>query len=278
MGDSFGADSVKGAMTAFSQVNGAPLFVEKFDREKPDFTAVAKSVTATSPQAILFLGSGKAVVDGVKAIRATGSRAQIVTLSNNASDGFIKSLGDDAAGTIVTQVFPYERSLANLMVKEARQFERNATGQDRVTPAMLEGFAGAKVLVEGLRRCGAHVTRERLRDSLETLHRFDIGGLEVSFNAASHLARLHRPVHHRQGRQIPALKGDAGRARVGTPLTLSMVTTVIPRGRARLAARAPLAPRRPRASTDPSGARWGSRSPTPAPRRAPRAPLVCALA
>ena len=126
------------------------------------------------------------MVNGVKAIRAAGSRAQIVTLSNNASDGFIKALGDNATGTIVTQVFPYERSLANPMVKQAREYAKAATGDDRVTPAMLEGFAGAKVLVEGLRRAGKQPTREKLRDALESLRRYDIGGLEVSFSAASH--------------------------------------------------------------------------------------------
>jgi len=184
--DSFGTDAIKGALAAFQQVNGAPLFVEAYDREKPDFTGVQKTVVADNPQAILFLGSGKTVVDGVAAIRAAGSHAQIVTLSNNASDGFIKSLGDNAAGTIVTQVFPYERSVANPMVKQARDYQKAATGDDRVTPAMLEGFAGAKVLVEGLRRAGKHPTRERLRDALETLHRYDIGGLEVSFSPTSH--------------------------------------------------------------------------------------------
>ncbi len=184
--DSFGADAVKGALEAFTQVNGAPVFTETYDREKPDFSKVQAAVTAKAPQAILFLGSGSAVVNGVKAIRAAGSRAQIVTLSNNASEGFVKALGDNATGTIVTQVFPYERSLANPMVKEARQLQKAATGDDRVTPAMLEGFAGAKVLVEGLRRAGAHPTREKLRDALETLHRYDIGGLEVSFSPTSH--------------------------------------------------------------------------------------------
>ena len=184
--DSFGADAVKGAAEAFTQVNGAPVFTETYDREKPDFTKIAAAVTAQSPQAILFLGSGSAVVNGVKAIRATGSHAQIVTLSNNASDGFIKALGDNAAGTIVTQVFPYERSLASPLVKEARQLQKAATGDDRVTPAMLEGFAGAKVLTEGLRRAGRQPTREKLRESLETLRRYDIGGLEVSFSPSSH--------------------------------------------------------------------------------------------
>ena len=184
--DSFGADAVKGAAEAFKQVNGAPAFTETYDREKPDFTKIAAAVTAQNPQAILFLGSGSAVVNGVKAIRATGSHAQIVTLSNNASDGFIKALGENATGTIVTQVFPYERSLASPLVKEARQLQKAASGDDRVTPAMLEGFAGAKVLTEGLRRAGKQPTREKLREALETLRRYDIGGLEVSFSSSSH--------------------------------------------------------------------------------------------
>ena len=83
-------------------------------------------------------------------------------------------------------MFPYERSLANPMVKQAREYAKAATGDDRVTPAMLEGFAGAKVLVEGLRRAGKQPTRQKLRDALETLHRYDIGGLEVSFSPTSH--------------------------------------------------------------------------------------------
>ena len=184
--DSFGSDAVKGALDAFAQVNGTPVFTETYDREKPDFGKIQHAVTTLSPQAILFLGSGSAVVNGVKAIRATGSHAQIVTLSNNASDGFIKALGDNAVGTIVTQVFPYERSLASPMVKEARQLQKAATGDDKVTPAMLEGYAGAKVLVEGLRRAGRNPTREKLRAALETLHHYDIGGLEVSFSPTSH--------------------------------------------------------------------------------------------
>ena len=184
--DSFGADAIKGALAAFKEVNNAPMFTEKFNREKPDFTALGKTVAASPPQAVLVIGSGSAVADGVKAIRAAGSKAQIVTLSNNASDGFIKALGDNAAGTIISQVFPYERSLASPMVKEARGLAKAATGQDRVTPAMLEGYAGAKVLVEGLRRAGPHPTREKLREALETLKHYDIGGLEVTFSPSSH--------------------------------------------------------------------------------------------
>jgi branched-chain amino acid transport system substrate-binding protein len=183
--DTFGADAATGALKGFEKAKLAPAFHEKFDRAKPDvdkLTAVAKQ---HAPQAIMFIGSAGAVSDGTKAMREQGVRAQVVTLSNNASGGFIKQLGEHARGTIVTQIFPYERALAAPMVKEAADLAR-AKGINDVTPAMLEGFAGAKVLVEGLRRAGPNPTSARLIQALETFRKFDIGGLEVTYTSNNH--------------------------------------------------------------------------------------------
>ncbi|HWP20960.1 MAG TPA: ABC transporter substrate-binding protein, partial [Burkholderiaceae bacterium] len=137
------------------------------------------------PQAVVFIASAGTVAAGTKAIRATGSRAQVVTLSNNASGGFIKELGEHGRGTIVTQVFPYERSLSAPIVKEAADLAK-AQGIAEVTPAMLEGFAAAKVLVEGLRRAGPNPTPAKLIQALETFRKVDIGGLEVNFSPTDH--------------------------------------------------------------------------------------------
>ena len=183
--DSFGADLLEGAQKGFSSVGKSPLFIEKFDRAQWDFSAIAPRIASSGAQAVLFIGSGVAVADGVAAIRKAGSRAQIITNSNNASGGFVKSLGTHASGTIVTQVFPYERSLSVAMVKEAMDLAK-AKGLEGVSPAMLEGFAAAKVLVAGLQRAGANPTRAKLRDALEGLSKLDIGGLEVGFGPADH--------------------------------------------------------------------------------------------
>jgi branched-chain amino acid transport system substrate-binding protein len=183
--DSFGTDAVAGAAKGFETTKLKPLFVEKFDRSKPDFNAIALRVAKAEAQAVLFIGSGSAIVDGLSAMRAAGSRAQIVTLSNNASVGFVKSLKENAHGTIVSQVFPNERSLKAPMVKEALDLA-TAKGIATVTPAMLEGFAGAKVLVEGLRRAGKNPTRSRLRDAMESMSKLDIGGLELGYGPTDH--------------------------------------------------------------------------------------------
>ena len=183
--DSFGADCAIGAQRGFERAKIQPLFVDKFDRVKPDFSAISAKVAQDDAQAVFLIGSAGAVADGTRAIRRAGSRAQIITVSNNASGGFIKLMGEYAYGTIVTQIFPYERSLSAPIVKEASDFAK-AKGIGEVTPAMLEGYAGAKVLVEGLRRAGANPTRARLHQALESFRKVDIGGLEVSYSATDH--------------------------------------------------------------------------------------------
>ena len=75
------------------------------------------------------------------------------------------------------------------MVKEAHDLARAAgAGAPEITPALLEGFASAKVLVEGLQRAAAahDLSRTGLQHALETLDRFDLGGMELSYSATDH--------------------------------------------------------------------------------------------
>jgi branched-chain amino acid transport system substrate-binding protein len=183
--DTFGADGAAGTQTGFAKVKQQPVLVEKFPREKPDFSGIAPKVVAANAQAVIIIGSAGNTANAVAALRAAGSSAQVVTLSNNASEGFIKLLGANARGVIVTQVFPYERSIKIAMIREARDLAK-AKGMDGVTPAMLEGFAGAKVLVEGLRRAGPQPTRQSLRDALEGMDNYNLGGISVSYSATNH--------------------------------------------------------------------------------------------
>jgi branched-chain amino acid transport system substrate-binding protein len=183
--DSFGADGVIGAQKGLATAKLKPAVLEKFDRVKPDFASIATKLVKAEVQSVIVVASGATVVEAVKAFRAAGSVAQIVTLSNNASSGFTKSLGDQARGVIVTQVFPSERSIAYPMVKEAMEMAK-AKGQNEISPATLEGFAAAKVLVEGLRRAGPKPTREKLQAGLESIQKLNLGGLDISYSAEDH--------------------------------------------------------------------------------------------
>ncbi len=181
--DSFGLDGLTGAQKGFTEASISAVAIEKFDRVKPDFSKITPVILKSGAQAVVMIASGTAAVDGIKALRAAGSAVQVVTLSNNASTGFIKNLGDQARGVIVSQVFPQSINFA--LVKEANDLARGKNLAE-VSPAMLEGFASAKVMVEALRRTGSKPTRERLQSVLETFGKFDLGGLAVSYSIKNH--------------------------------------------------------------------------------------------
>jgi ABC-type branched-subunit amino acid transport system substrate-binding protein len=89
---------------------------EQHDRAKPDFLKIAPRIVAGEALAVLFIGSGTAWADGMKALRAAGSKAPLLTLSNNASSGFVKSPGALARGVVFSQVRPSEPAFSTPMV------------------------------------------------------------------------------------------------------------------------------------------------------------------
>ena len=183
--DSFGKDAMEGANKGFEKANLKPAVVALADRNKPDFAAIVPQLTKANAQAVLWIGSGTAVTDGIKALRAAGSAAQIITLSNNAASGFIKELGSASAGVIITQVLPYERSFGHPLIKEALALAK-AKGQNDLSPALLEGFVATKVMVEALRRTGPKPTRAKLIATLNNFQ-YDVGGgLDVSYSPTDH--------------------------------------------------------------------------------------------
>ncbi|BDT70598.1 Leu/Ile/Val-binding protein [Comamonadaceae bacterium OS-4] len=181
--DSFGLDGLAGTQKGLEVAKLSPVAVAKFDRNKPDFSQIGPSIAKLEPQAVMVIGSGTAVVDAMKSLRDNGSTAQLLTLSNNASSGFIKLLGNHASGVIVSQVLPQSPNYA--LVQEASSMAKAKNILD-VSPAMLEGFVSAKVLVEALRRAGPKPTRAKLQAALESIKGFDLGGLSLSFSTTDH--------------------------------------------------------------------------------------------
>jgi ABC-type branched-subunit amino acid transport system substrate-binding protein len=184
--DSFGADGATGALKGLAAAGLMPVLNEKFDRVKPDFSKMVVAMAAADAQAVMMIASSTAVASAVAALRAAGARAQIVTLSNNASGGFVKGLTTHARGVLVSQVFPSERAVAIGFVKEAQDLMRAGDGAAELSPAMLEGFVAAKVLVEGLRRAGPAPSRLKLQAALENMKKFDVGGMVISYSADDH--------------------------------------------------------------------------------------------
>lgn len=184
--DPFGNDAGMGALKGLEAVGLRALSHLRFDRNKPELEGTMQAIAKANIEAIVLIGPSYAVVSGIKALRAAGSTAYVATLSNNATVDFVKALGEHARGVIVTQLFPNERSPTHPLVREATALNK-ASGKGELTPAQLEGFASAKLMVEAIRRSnGKDVTRESVLQALGGLRKYDLGGLDVSFSATNH--------------------------------------------------------------------------------------------
>ena len=183
--DPFGNDAGKGAIKGLDDIKLRALSNLRFDRNKPELAPVMQSIAKAGIEAVVLIGPAYAVVEGVNALRAAGSTAHVATLSNNASSDFVKQLGENARGIVVTQLFPYERSTSNPLVREALGLAK-AAGRSELTPAQLEGFAAAKLVVETIKRAtGKDVSRDSFTKALEGA-RIDLGGLQVHYSEKDH--------------------------------------------------------------------------------------------
>ncbi|PWK33147.1 ABC transporter substrate-binding protein [Cupriavidus plantarum] len=182
--DGFGQDVYEGFTTALQARGVQPAGAASYARPMGDIGQGVATLNKTNPQAVLVIGSGNEAARVIREMKRAGSQAQFVTLSNNAADSFIKDLGEDGRGLIITQVVPGTNSSQMTLASEYRSLARQQSVEP--TNAGMEGFMSAKVLVEGLRRAGPDPTREKLVAALENLRDYDLGGILISYSATRH--------------------------------------------------------------------------------------------
>ena len=178
--DSFGKDGLAGVQQALKANNLEALAVASHVRGSIKLEDAVATIAKAEPQAIIMITLLDAGVAFVKQMKKTGRSPVFLTLSNNSSNAFIKNLGEDGWGVAVSQVSPYPFSGTMLITRE---FLDIIKGKQDVSASYssMEGFISEKVLVEGLRRAGPKPTREKLIAGLESMNRYDMGGVDVTY-------------------------------------------------------------------------------------------------
>ncbi len=177
--DAFGKDAVLGFDRAMAERNLKPVARLTIPRGSVDVAAAVDQLVATKPQATIGICIVKACAALVSAMRAKDVKSQFLSLANTSSNTYIKELGVNARGVIVTQLFPYPLSPLIPLAKELRQLGASAN----FTPSYstMEGMIAAKVMVEALKRAGDNPTPEKVVTALESFQSYDFGGFNLNF-------------------------------------------------------------------------------------------------
>jgi ABC-type branched-subunit amino acid transport system substrate-binding protein len=121
----------------------------------------------------------------IRQMKKAGSNAILYNVSFVGSKALADALGNDGIGVAISQVVPFPWGTATPVVKEYQLLSAKAGHKDYNFSA-IEGFLVAKVFVEGLRRTGRDLTREKFIDAVEKMQDVDIGGFFVGYSPSNH--------------------------------------------------------------------------------------------
>jgi ABC-type branched-subunit amino acid transport system substrate-binding protein len=193
--DAFGTTVLDGLETALKKYHATPVGRGTFPRNTVDVGHGLAAVRAADPQAVVLVGPYAPVAEIVKKAHAIGWRPLFLTVSFVGTEKFIAEAGKDAEGTIITQVVPPYTRTDFPTVALYRQALSTYYPAEQPSFVSLEGFVDAMVLVEGLKRAGKDLTREKLIRAVESINDQEIG-------LGSRLVLKYSPTRHKGFDQI----------------------------------------------------------------------------
>jgi branched-chain amino acid transport system substrate-binding protein len=180
--DAYGAAGEAGTMKALTKRKLSLAGKGIYTRNTTDVDAGVASLKAVSPDAIIMVGTYKACAAFVKKARAAGLNSKFANVSFVGTSAFIKEAGAEGNGVIISQVVPSPWESGTPLVS-AYQKDMKAAGFNDFDYTSLEGYVGAKVLADALKK-GSNSPSE-LRAALNSTS-LDLGGFSVKFSSSDH--------------------------------------------------------------------------------------------
>jgi len=184
--DDYGKAGLAGVERAMQKRNIKIIATGTVERNTVNVAAAVSSICKVDPQGVVMISAYKSCAAFIKEMRAAGCNPQFMNVSFVGSKALAHETGPAGRGVGVSQVVPFPWNLSARVVKEYQQLLEASTGKQNYSFTSLEGFIAAKVLVEGLRRTGSDLTRERFIAAMEQMRDYDVGGYTVSFSPSDH--------------------------------------------------------------------------------------------
>jgi branched-chain amino acid transport system substrate-binding protein len=160
-----------------SVVNASP------DTQPATIREAVAAVNKAQPKAIFVVAAGTPAQEFVKAVRGTpGGLAQIYGLSVLSHDELVKTAGTEKArGIVLSQATPYPFTPSRTVINEYQSAMKAYAPKEPLSFSSLEGYLGAKIAAEAVRRAGAKPDREHVLAALKNLGEYNLGGVWVNY-------------------------------------------------------------------------------------------------
>lgn len=183
-----GIEGVANAIKALPADSGVKLVAqESVIRNTVEIGDAMQGAMKATPDAIVLISAYRTVGAFVKEALRRGYSGQFYNVSFVGTQALAKEVGPQGSGVIISQVMPHPGNATLPVVREYLRLLQASGKQNDFDYASIEGFIAAKAFVEGLRRTGRDVTREKFVTALEGMRNVDLGGFIVQFGPDNHV-------------------------------------------------------------------------------------------
>jgi len=182
--DAYGQAGLAGVERALKKRNLEVAAKATFERNTVDVKNAVDTMVKADPQAIIMIGAYKACAAFISDVKRNNKNPTFWNVSFVGSKALAKELDKEGRGVQISQVVPFPWDPSIPVVKEYKKLMDDAKAEPGF--GTLEGYIGAKVMVEGLRRAGRKLDRESFIRAMESLNDYDVGGFKVTFGPGDH--------------------------------------------------------------------------------------------
>ena len=177
--DEYGFDGLRGAEIALKQYNLKPVAKGSYVRGTLDVETGLDNIIESDAQAVIMIGTYDSCAKFIKIAKQRKFFPVFHNVSFVGSKELARRLGDMGDGVIVTQVVPPPKKSDSVSilpgVDEYISLLAKYYPASKPSFVGLEGYINARVLVEGLKRAGHDITREKFIAAIESINDFDLG-------------------------------------------------------------------------------------------------------
>jgi len=185
--DAYGKAGLAGVERALKKLNVPMLEMATVERNSTDVAKAVEKILPKRPDVIIQISAYASCSAYIKEMRKAGYTGQFYNVSFVGSKALADTLGAEGPGVVISQVVPFPWHLATPIVSEYTKAMHKAGIKD-LNFSSLEGFIAAKIFVEGLKRAGKNLSRDRLISALESINigNYDAGGFDIAFSPSNH--------------------------------------------------------------------------------------------
>jgi len=189
--DAYGRSGIAGIEQAIKKLpadSGVQLVAqESVIRNTVEIGDAMQAAMKAKPDAVVLISAYRTVGAFVKEALRRGYSGQFYNVSFVGTQALAKEVGPQGSGVIISQVMPHPGNATMPVVREYLRLLQASGKQNEFDYASIEGFIAAKAFVEGLRRAGRDLTRDRFVAALESMRNVDLGGFIVQFSPDNHV-------------------------------------------------------------------------------------------